>query len=153
MLAEGEKFQEYIKKLFFAEFAIHLDFTKKTHQLDIGETLQGIGIKYDRKYKQTGNLYIEVAEKTHPENEEYIRSGIFRKDNTWLYVIGDYQTVFLFSKKRLIKIKDSCPSVVTPTSMGFLVNDNLAKSECIKILKIKPDLTATPLGSVITDAI
>jgi hypothetical protein len=137
-LAEGQKFEEYIKKVFFERFTIYLDFTGKENQIKIGETLQGIEVKFDNKYKETGNVYIEVAEKTNPDNPEYVKSGIYREDNTWLYVIGDYQTLYMFSKKHLKLLKDKCQSVITPTSMGFLVPEELAKKECII------DLTGMP---------
>ena len=135
-LAEGQKFEEYIKKVFFERFAINLDFTGKDNQNLIGETLQGIEVKFDNRFKETRNIYIEVAEKTNPANDEYIKSGIYREDNTWLYVIGDYDTLYMFSKKHLKLLKDKCQSVITPTSMGFLVPQFMSDETCIlKIAK------------------
>ena len=139
-LAEGQKFEEYIGKLFFERFAINLDFTGKDNQNLIGETLQGIEIKFDNRFKETRNIYIEVAEKTNPNNDEYVKSGIYREDNTWLYVIGDYQTIYMFSKKHLKLLKDKCHPVNTPTSMGFLVPEFTADETCI----LKIDLTGMP---------
>ena len=133
-LAEGQKFEKYIKKVFFERFAIYLDFLGKDNQTKIGETLQGIEVKFDNRLKETGNIYIEVAEKSHPDNPEYVKSGIYRDDNTWLYVIGDYETIYIFSKKHLKLLKDKCQSVITPTSMGFLIPRELAEQKSILII-------------------
>ena len=137
-LLEGKKFEDHVKKVFFERLAIDLDFTGKDNQVNIGETLQGIEVKYDGRFKETGNIYIEVAEKSHPDNQEYIVSGVFRDDNTWLYAIGDYNTLYIFSKKHLKLLKDSCKPVVTPTSMGFLVPKQLAEEECILKAESEP---------------
>lgn len=137
-LEEGKQFEDHVKRIFFERFAIDLDFTGKDNQVNIGETLQGIEVKYDGRFKETGNIYIEVAEKSHPDNQEYVVSGVFRDDNTWLYVIGDYDTLYIFSKKHLKLLKDGCNPVVTPTSMGFLVPKQLAEKECILKLVGEP---------------
>ena len=53
-------------------------------------------IKRDGKFRETGNLYIETAEKSHPDKYEFIPSGIMRQDNSWLFVIGDEKTIYIF---------------------------------------------------------
>ena len=40
-----------------------------------GETKAGIEIKFDDKCETTGNLYIETAEKTNPNDAEFRPSG------------------------------------------------------------------------------
>ena len=141
-----EKYEEFIQKLFFEKFAINLDFTGYDNQNKIGETLQGIEVKLDNRYKDTGNIYIEVAEKTNQDNPNYIKSGVFRDDNTWLYVIGNYERIFIFAKKTLIQIKDKFTPVVTPTSMGFLIPNEDAEFYCAKLI-INPTIPAGPDGS------
>jgi hypothetical protein len=133
-LKEGLEFENFLKDVFFDELAINLDFTGKDNQNQVGETLQGIEVKFDNRYKETRNLYIEVAEKTNPNNPNYVKSGVFRDDNTWLYAIGNYERIFIFAKKTLIQIKDKFPAVVTETSMGFLIPDKDAEFYCAKVI-------------------
>ena len=51
--------------------------------------------------KATGNLFVEYQEKTNVSNINFVPSGIMREDNTWLYLIGDYEQAFIFMKKAL----------------------------------------------------
>jgi hypothetical protein len=71
----------------------------------------------------TGNLYIEYEEKAVPRPGPYAKAGIERADNTWLYVIGDYNTIFIFAKRLLVQLKDCgrYRQVTTPTSRGYLL--------------------------------
>ena len=116
-----------------------VDFYKtKREQYIYGESVQGVEIKFDGNFARTGNLYIEIAEKTAPSDTPYIGSGIFRKDNTWLYAIGNYEIIFLFLKKDLIKLfknKKFLREVKTDTSKGFLL-DNKAHKYAIKVIHV-----------------
>lgn len=116
-------------------------YSSKKYQNEFGESMSGIEIKYDMMMKKTGNLYFEVAEKSNADLPEYTASGIMRDDNTWLYLIGDYERAFLFSKKQLqrIYLQDKYHAVrgiqkrQTPTSIGFTFPiDNARKSLCLK---------------------
>ena len=90
--------------------------------------MSGIEIKYDMKFAETGNLYFEVAERTNPLFN-FSPSGIKRKDNAWLYLIGNYERAFLFSKRQLISIHENMESYgymgiaekETATSKGFIL--------------------------------
>lgn len=79
-------------------------------------------------------IYLEVAEKSHPDNRDYIESGIMRKDNSWLFVIGDEDLVWIFSTKYLQKLKDRYRKVKTPTSIGHLMP--IAEADKYSIRKI-----------------
>lgn len=79
-------------------------YSSRRYQYDNGESACGIEIKHDKKYAETKRLYIETAEKSNGDIAEFTPSGIFRRDNTWLYLIGDYEVAFLFSKHQLQKI-------------------------------------------------
>ena len=103
-------------------------YSSKKWQQEKGESSSGLEIKHDMLMKKTGNIYIEVAEKSNPDNVDYVPSGIYRDDNTIFYLIGDYEQAFLFSKyqlQRLYECESSHKSrnikkVQTPTSKGFL---------------------------------
>jgi hypothetical protein len=135
MLQKGLEYQDFITDLLLKEIGISLStYSSKKYQYDIGENKQGIEIKFDDRYKETGNLYIEVEEKSNANNWYYVNSGIYRNDNTWLYLIGDYNEVFIFSKKQLIILheKNIYKLVKTPTSIGFLIPKNDAEKYSIK---------------------
>lgn len=76
-------------------------YSSRKYQNERGESASGIEIKYDMQMHKTGNVYIEVAEKSNPSILDYMPSGIMRNDNTWLYLIGDYEQALLFSKNQL----------------------------------------------------
>lgn len=98
--------------------------SSKKYQKDIGENIQGFEIKMDLKFRHTGNIYIETHEKSNINVYQYSVSGIYRFDNTWIYVIGDYQGVYLMQKKVLqaMEKKGHYKKVEngTLTSKGFL---------------------------------
>lgn len=82
-------------------------FASQAHQFGTGESSQGVEIKLDTRFTETKQLSIEVAEKTKAENALWVPSGIYRNDNTWLYVQGNYDVVFVFAKKTLRRLHQS----------------------------------------------
>lgn len=76
-------------------------YSSKKYQLECGESASGIEVKFDSRMAETGNVYIEVAEKSRPDMPDFTPSGICRKDNTWLYLIGDYDEALLMGKAQL----------------------------------------------------
>jgi hypothetical protein len=77
------------------------------------------------RFKETGNLFIEYEEKATQRPGDFVKSGIARADNTWLYVVGDFGCVFLFSKKLLVELKETGNYQVkqshSQTSWGYLL--------------------------------
>lgn len=110
-------------------------YSSRRYQNDRGESASGIEIKHDMKMKDTGNLYIEVAEKSNAALPDYTPSGIMRNDNTWLYLIGDYEQAFLFSKNQLKAIyadkanyrQRGISEKTNSTSLGFVLPIGYAK--------------------------
>ena len=134
------KYQDFICKWLAQNYGLVLTiFTSEDAQRK-GESLQGIEIKHDEMFESTGNLYIETGEKARPRDGEYARSGIYKEDNTWLWIIGNRKEAFIFSKKRLIEIHEDesylreVPNNSTNTSEGFLLNRSMAEKYCAKKL-------------------
>lgn len=105
-----------------------------------GECSGGIEVKYDRRFVETTNLYIETAEKARPRAGSYAPSGIYREDNSWLYVIGDYETVFIFGKQLLRLVdglipENSARRVQTETSQGFLLTPDEQRRYAEKVIE------------------
>jgi len=129
-LFEGKAYEIWVVQQLKKKRNLHLEIIDdKVGQYTIGETKQGYEIKYDNIYKESGNLYIEIAEKTDPKNEKYIASGIFRQDNTHTWIIGNFQEAYMFDKKELIDIYNNKEYfgniIITKTSHGILLNKPL----------------------------
>lgn len=122
-LKQGEHFQDYVVDLLYENGLPIISYSSKEYQCNIGENKAGIEIKNDMNFRKTGNLYIETAEKSDPNNKDYFPSGIFHDDNTWLYLIGDTDKIFVLSKKqlRVLFAAKKYREVETPTSRGFLL--------------------------------
>lgn len=124
-LEEGLEFQDFVIDNIDIPIIV---YASRKYQENNGESKCGIEIKHDMLFRKTGNLYIETAEKSNATNINFVQSGIYRKDNTWLWIIGDYKTVYFLAKEQLIALdkyvidgKDVFHHVINETSMGFLL--------------------------------
>lgn len=129
---EALEFQDFVAHVLLRELGIALTVhNSRRYQFEHGETRQGIEIKHDKQMAQTGNLWIETKEKAEPRSGEYAPAGIYRNDNSWLFVIGDYHRLFVFSKKVLCWLaQDRSFQTLennTRTSIGFLLPVDVAK--------------------------
>ena len=137
-LMKGLEYQDFITALLLREIGIPLSgMSSKKYQYKIGENMQGFEIKFDNKFKETGNLYVEVKEKSNPKNRNYVFSGIYRNDNTWIYIIGDYENIFIFGKShlKLMYEANKYKIVKKPTSIGFLMPKLDAEKYSLKYIK------------------
>jgi len=135
MLDKGLEYQDFVSDILLLELGMPLtSYSSKKYQYTKGENKQGVEIKFDDCFSKTGNLYIEIKEKSNPNNANYVDSGVYRMDNTWLYLIGNYDIIFVFSKKhlKLMHKKNMFREVKTSTSIGFLIPENFAEKYCIK---------------------
>ena len=137
-LQEGLEFQDVVTKELYIRGIVVVGYSSRRFQNNKGENMLGAEIKRDGKFRDTGNLYIETAEKSHPNNLHYVPSGIYREDNSWLFVIGDEKTIYIFSTKYLHMLKESknYEEKKTPTSIGFLVPVVDAEKYCIRKIDI-----------------
>ncbi len=130
---EGNEFEDFVSMELAREGLVVGSYSSRKYQIKFGENILGAEIKRDGKFRETKNLYIEIAEKSHANNPSYVTSGILRKDNSWLFIIGDEKKFFLFSKKLLKKLIDENPQylrVQTRTSKGILLPVIDAEREC-----------------------
>lgn len=132
---DGEAFQDFVQDQFWTLGVAIQNYTSKEWQQKRGENRAGIEIKLDDQYAETGNLYIEVAEKSDPGNPEYVPSGI-RREGVWLLVIGNYKTIFVFSVKilEMLIVEYELKKVTTPTSIGYLLPDEVAIRYAAKVI-------------------
>jgi hypothetical protein len=138
-LNQGLEYQDFISDIFYENGIIIVAYSSKCYQNERGENRIGIEIKNDAQFEKTGNIYIEIAEKSNPKNESYVMSGIYRNDNSWLYAIGNYKIIFIFGKEtlKILHKLSRYKEVKTPTSKGFLIPNKDAKKYALKIIEIK----------------
>ena len=144
-IESGLLYQDFICDLLLQTIGLPvIQYASRVYQAQIGESRTGVEIKHDEKYAQTGNLWIEVAEKARPRPGDYAQSGIQRNDNTWLYVIGNYDVVFLFAKRILCALAQSGKYPLrengTKTSQGYLLPDAHAQRFAACVLKPKAEV-------------
>lgn len=98
----GLQYQDFVADILRIEAGIFIGaYSSKKYQCEKGESQCGAEIKYDAVLEKTRNIYLEVAEKSKATNDNWIPSGICRDDNSWLYIIGDYNEIFIFCKHQL----------------------------------------------------
>lgn len=136
-LESGQYYQDYVVEKLYDYGIPLINYSSKEFQVFIGENKAGVEIKFDKMFRKTGNFWIEVAEKTNSQNLEYVPSGIFRKDNTWLYILGDLEEIYILSKEQLQRISSQFEIIENnmKTSKGFLLPVNY-KNSFLVILKI-----------------
>jgi hypothetical protein len=137
-LEDGLQYQDVVTRELYQRGIVVVGYSSRRFQNSEGENMLGAEIKHDKQFRDTGNLYIETAEKAHPDRPSYTPSGIHRKDNSWLFVIGDEQTLYIFSTKYLRKLETvrGYRVIEKPTSRGFLMPLLEAEKYCIRLINI-----------------
>lgn len=135
-IESGLRYQDFVVRSCWDDIGLAIAlYCSKKYQQDEGESRSGIEIKHDERYAETGNLWIETAEKKKPRPGPYAPAGILRKDNTWLYIIGNRNIVFIFAKKHLCRLFETgnYPTLEngTKTSLGFLLTHAEAVRFCV----------------------
>ena len=135
-LEQGTRYQDWVVEQLYNNGLPIISYSSKHYQYTVGENKAGLEIKLDTNWQKTKNLYIETAEKSNKENKNFIDSGIYRCDNTWLYLIGDYTKIFILAKNQLRHLhkQKRYREVQTETSRGFLLP--VAEAERVYAIKI-----------------
>jgi len=139
----GMRYQDFIAEQLMSRGIALNCYSSKKYQLERGESLSGIEVKYDSRMAQTGNVYVETAEKSRPDLPEYTPSGVCRDDGSWLWLIGDYTEALLMGKRQLrMVLEGKGPEYMarngiarreTPTSIGY----TLPVAYCDKFLALR----------------
>jgi len=135
-LKSGQRFQDFIMERSARLGMILNPYCSKEGQ-KLGENLLGMEIKRDGLYRKHGNLCIEVAEKARPRSGDYVKSGIMRSDNSWLYGIGDEVQFWIFTISLLRHFHSKREEMrfrpyATATSLGFLIPIDKANKFCAR---------------------
>ena len=150
-IESGKLFQDFVVDSCWNLLGLAIvQYSSQVYQQTIGESKTGAEIKHDEQFAKTGNLWIEIAEKARPRPGAHVASGIYRSDNTWLYIIGNYDTIFIFQKTLLQILHRSGKWRIlennTQTSRGFLLTEKDAQRFAAAILQPR---AATRIAKVI----
>lgn len=97
---DGLTFQDFvISQLNKIGLYIQLHSSRR-YQFDRGESVQRCEIKLDKRCTDTGRLSIEVMERTG-HDRQWVKSGIYARDDMLFYVQGNQQAIYLFDPKFL----------------------------------------------------
>ena len=138
-LEDGLVFQDIVTQALYQRGIVVVGYASRRFQRSHGENLLGAEIKNDKKFRSTGNVYIEIAEKAHPDRPNFTASGIMRDDNSWLYVIGDEKTFWIFATVYLKKLVSRWPRKETHTSIGHLMPVSEADKYAIRKIEVSTD--------------
>lgn len=144
---EGLEFQDFVVVTLAECFGLVLSvFSSRKYQYDRGETLQGVEIKLDKRCTETGRLSIEIAEKTRADKETWTPSGVYRKDNTWLYIQGNYERIYIFFKKflRLLHRSGNMEEHMEPTIRAFYLPFAQADNYGFRVIPPENDYAQAP---------
>ena len=134
---EGLEFESYIMDWFCSQKNINLShYTLLKEQINKGENRQGIEIKNDQRFQETGNLFISVERDYGYTKYE---SGVY-KNQSWLYVIGNENEFYIFATKHLKQyyehnkpqLFDGFKSIKNGVEKGFLLSKKQAQRICIE---------------------
>lgn len=137
-LEKGWEYQDFVMMALLKVGITLQCYQSKAYQTKYGESLNGIEIKYDKKLQDTGNIYIEVESRSPYYTNQWTPSGIMCKDKSWLYLIGDYNEIFIFGKKTLKRYVNSgkFKYTETETSKGWLIPRQTAVELAEKYIQI-----------------
>jgi len=100
-IQRGMEFQDFVMLALSRHGVFIQPYSSRLYQYEHGENPQGVEIKLDARCTDTGRLSIEIAEKVNAKNHAWVNSGIYRRDNTWLYVQGNFKTLYVLPKTLL----------------------------------------------------
>lgn len=96
----GKQYQDFVTDELYKIGIIVSCYSSRKYQLYKGESVNGIEIKHDSKFRSTNRFYFEISANNKVGNG-YINGGIRKEDNAWLYVIGDEKDIYIFAKSQL----------------------------------------------------
>ena len=140
----GEDFQRFVEEKLFEKLALKIDcFKDGKNQRLKGENPQGFEIKYDSRctgdstYSQctaTNRLAIELYRQV--SDSHWIKSGILRDDNTWIYIVGNYQGFWMFGKRDLVRLfkKNNYEVTDYKTLRRFFISIEEANEYCLNYI-------------------
>jgi len=125
-------------------YKLHLNLTRIKAQENqskfLCDTKEGFEFKHNTAIDTYKSVFIEISQKMKREDKDFMHSSISKKDNAWMYCIGDFKRLYLVPKKHLISEYESGGYKIIPntkgTGMGFKIP--ITRLEEISVLKLTP---------------
>ena len=144
-IKESHEFVNYWIEIINRKISLELTpiHSSNLQRRSLCDTREGFEFKNDKISTTSKNFWIEIAEKNNPSQDEFFPSGICRKDNAWMYCMGDFEKLWFLPKRKLLEEYASKKWTVIPnkegTSMAFLLDkEYVAKN--ISVLEITANL-------------
>lgn len=122
-LASGQRFEDYASGKLYDAGMVVVPYRSAAFQHRYGESRARVEIKYDDQRCETENLFIEISEKTHADDEKWKPAGIYGKGS--FLCVGDYHKLWLFGFRTLQRAHQSERYRVvvnkSKTGQGFLL--------------------------------
>ena len=137
-LKAGHEYEDFVaEQLWNHRWPIYV-YRSRKWQWKSGESVNGIEIKLDRKFRKSGNLFIETAERRTTDGTSRWRpSGIYCEHNPRILAIGDYQTIYLLGVRWL---RHGCEAALKEiernTFKGYILKLAYAENSAIDIIEI-----------------
>ena len=136
---DGLEFQDFVCTKLAEHGIILQNLSSRKYQFNVGENLQGFEIKMDNRCSDTERLSIEVAEKTRDDlSLAWTPSGICREDNSWLYIQGNRDILFIFAKNWLQRyLAKKNPKIVEKygTIQTFYLPFAIARIAAVRVME------------------
>jgi hypothetical protein len=117
-LEEARRFEDFVSDIYFDVFKMPIYiYRSRDYQVHKGESRSGHEIKYDRRFRRTGNLFIETAERWNSD-VDFRAAGINGKG--CYLIIGDYKRFWELPFTFLRGAEGHCEHKEKATSRGFL---------------------------------
>lgn len=142
-LAAGKEYEDFVQRVLWDRGIVCLLNRSAKYQWRHGESLGGIEIKLDRRFRETGNLYIETAERRTTNGDSAWRpSGIYDVPRPRLYAIGDQRTIYLLSVTLLHNVRANCEQHDGDTMRGFKLPLAKAAKWAVEVMDLESDTAA-----------
>lgn len=141
-LEAAQRFEQFWCEVI--NYKLHLNLTrikaKENQSKFLCDTKEGFEFKHNTGIEQHDGVFIEISQKMKKTDKDFMNSSISKKDNAWIYCIGDFKRLYLTPKKYLISEYESGCYKIIPnskgTGMGFKLP--IERLEEISLLKLTP---------------
>lgn len=122
-LEDAREFEDFVADVLHTalRLQVHMHRSRK-YQVKFGENALGLEVKLDRRWRETGRLFIETEERWNAD-VPFRPAGIYGPN--WLYLIGDQEHFWLFATRILQNIECHCEvkqaPAERPTARGFVL--------------------------------
>lgn len=136
----GYEYQDFVLEQCMNIGLVLTYFQSRKYQFERGEG-KIAEVKLDTNCTSRGSnkprrLSIEVAEKSRKDNAEFVPSGIYKDDETWLYIQGNWNIIYIFARKDLIALHRTgrYEEHTEPTLRGFFLEAEEARDVALKVI-------------------